>query len=219
MKTQKILIVASLALLVFFVAHSQVFARDGAGDTGDRQQVSSEDQKSNDNVDVKELDQQDNSSSTDSELNNENDQNSNENENESDSHERMMGNIISDLNKIGKENRGIGDEISDIAKDEASSTDMRVRVMQAIEQRDAISKFFFGIDKNSLKTLSQELDNTQKNIDRLQTVKDSVASSTLQTQLDEQIKSLQDAQAKAVAFVKANENSFSLFGWFVSLFK
>ena len=202
-----------LALFVSAYPLTFISAKEGEGDLGDKQQLNEKDQRNNDTADIKELNDE-------NKLDDENFDNGDVSD-MSDRHEKMMGGIISDLNQIGEseDNQGIGREISDIAKDEASSTDMRVQVMQTIEQRDFVSKFLVGVDKDKLKILSEELKDTQKNIDRLEKVKKSVASTTLQIKLDEQINSLQDAQAKADAFIKENENSFSLFGWFRNLFK
>jgi len=213
MKIKKIHIIIMLALFVSAYPLTFISAKEGEGDLGDKQQLNEKDQRNNDTADIKELNDE-------NKLDDENFDNGDVSD-MSDRHEKMMGGIISDLNQIGEseDNQGIGREISDIAKDEASSTDMRVQVMQTIEQRDFVSKFLVGVDKDKLKILSEELKDTQKNIDRLEKVKKSVASTTLQIKLDEQINSLQDAQAKADAFIKENENSFSLFGWFRNLFK
>ncbi len=43
-------------------------------------------------------------------------------------------------------------------------------------------------------------------------------SSTLTASTTEQLQSLTQAQTKLEDFLKANENKFSLFGWFVKLF-
>ena len=139
-----------------------------------------------------------------------------------DRHEKIMKGILQDLNDISEndnEDNDVGDEIKDIADNEASSTERRMHAMQDIEHRNAFSKFLLGVDTEKINVLSSELDNTQKNITLLEEAKKKIASTTLQTKLDEQIKSLQDAKAAAEAFVKENESTFSLFGWFKNLFK
>lgn len=138
-----------------------------------------------------------------------------------DRHGKMMEGILSGLNQIGdnENDNEIGDEIKGIAQDEASSTGRRVEAMQGIEHMNFVSKFMFGPDTGKIKNLNAELNITDNSINRLEKVKEKIASSTLQTQLDEQIKSLQDARAKVEAFIKENESSFSLFGWFRSLFR
>ncbi|MDO8590371.1 MAG: hypothetical protein Q7R65_00130 [bacterium] len=137
---------------------------------------------------------------------------------EGDIHERRMKGIVKHLNDIHPDVPGIGDEIREIARNEASSTEERVRAMHEIQRQHFLSRFFFGPDTQRIKVLSDELKTTQKNIDRLNIAKNKIASTTLQAKLDEQIKALETARINAESFVKENHDAFSVFGFFSRLF-
>lgn len=135
-----------------------------------------------------------------------------------DRHERMMGRIFKDLNDIGDRSQGIGFEIREIARNEASSTEERVAAIHEIQRQNMLSRLIFGSDKNKLKNLSDELKTTDKSIERLNVARAKIASTTLQAKIDVQIQALQTARANAETFVKDNQDAFSIFGFFAKIF-
>ena len=141
-----------------------------------------------------------------------------EGENDGDRHERVMNKVNKKLEKLSREIPGLGDEIREIARNEASSTEDRVAAIHEIQQQSFISRIIFGADRSKLNSLSDELKTTQASIDRLNLAKSQIASSTLQAQIDVQIKSLETARASAESFIKNNESSFSIFGFFSKIF-
>jgi len=184
---------------------SEMDNNDNNGDNLDNNE--SDNSTSSQKVDSEEKDSEDNGTSTEG-----------RHHSKSDEHKSEIAKFVHGLSKIADEEGGIGKEVRDIADEEDNSSASTTEAISKVESRNSFETFLIGSDFKNLGMLRSELARTGKLIDRLNVLASSTASTNLQTDLVAQIKLLQDDQAKVQAFVTANENSFSLFGWFVKFF-
>jgi hypothetical protein len=133
-------------------------------------------------------------------------------------HMNRVSEFANKLYEVGKEDRQIKNDADDIAKETLDSGTSTSEAIDKVNERGAFTTFFLGSDYKNLGKLRSELARTDKIVERLDTLASSTADSAVQAQLNDQIKILQDAQAKVKTFVTSHENSFSLFGWFMKFF-
>lgn len=114
---------------------------------------------------------------------------------------------------------GIGQEVREIAHEYASSTDRVEKAKKNLEDRPKWKSILVGTDYKNIGELRSEIVTTERQIQRLTKVRDRSTSSTTQSELDTQISALKNAASSTEAFVRAHEDSFSVFGWFVKWFK
>jgi hypothetical protein len=139
------------------------------------------------------------------------------NNGEGEQHRSEVANVVQALNKIAGKDSGIGSEVSAIAQQEASTSQSVADRISTIENRNGLMTFLIGSDYKNLGALRSELVTTSNSIDRLTSALDKT-SSTTKADLQSQINSLKDIQAKTESFINQQENKFSLFGWLVKMF-
>lgn len=135
-----------------------------------------------------------------------------------DEHRSSVSEIVKKLLGAADRSGGIGDEVRDVAREQASSTEDTVRAMDDLDTESRIKRFFFGPDFKSLGDLRSSIVTTQNSIDRLTTARDRATSSSTKEEIDSQISALKGVASTTESFVTQHEDVFSLFGWFVKLF-
>ncbi len=227
---KKIKSILGLVLLAAFVLvpASAVLADNNDGEDNGSSSVSRDSRDSNE--DSNKSDELSSSTKDDSEdkLNEETssteseDQEINKNDDEDSRLSEDHGNRVSEFAKklleLGKKDRKIKNEVEDIAKESLDSSTSTVEAIKKENERSAWKTFLIGSDYKNLGKIRSELAKTDNLVEKLNVLASSTADASIKVQLDEQIKSLQDAQAKVKAFVVANESKFSLFGWFAKIF-
>lgn len=133
-------------------------------------------------------------------------------------HRSTVASYVKSLLDIANREGGIGSEVRLIAQAQNDSASTSVEAIAKIEGRSALKTFLIGSDYKNLGQLRSEISKTQNNTSKLKNLQTRAISDATKTDLAMQIKALDDSQIKLDTFVKANENSFSLFGWFVKLF-
>lgn len=137
---------------------------------------------------------------------------------QSDEHRSEVSKFVQSLLSVANRNGGIGAQVREIAREQASSTDKIADAIKKIEERNRFKTFLIGTDYKNLGQIRSDSVDTQNRIDKLNRELEKMASSTDKAKILADIKVLEDHQAKIEAFVKANESRFSLFGWFVRRF-
>lgn len=133
-------------------------------------------------------------------------------------HRSTVASFIESLLNVANREGGIGAEVRLIAQVQNESASTSVNAIAKIENRAKIQTFLFGSDYKNLGELRSEIVTTKNNIDKLKRLSDKATSDVDKAELAAQIKVLEDSQVKIEAFIKAHEDSFSVFGWFVRLF-
>lgn len=139
-------------------------------------------------------------------------------ESEADEHRSAVSMFVHNLLKVADREGGIGKEVRVIAHEQNDSGTTTAESIAKVETRSSFKKFLLGSDYKSLGVIRSELAKGDNRISRLMAIASSTTDVTIKAQLVAQIKLWQDDQAKVTAFVNANENNFSLLGWFVKLF-
>jgi hypothetical protein len=147
------------------------------------------------------------------------DQNDDGGKGEGEKHRSRVANILQSLLDLADEDHGIGDDVREVAHEQASSSEEAAKAMDEVAARSALMTFLFGTDYKNIGVLRSTLKTTQNHIDRLTKAKEKVASAEVKAGIDAQIAALEKANADAEVFVKAHEDAFSLFGWFAKLFQ
>ncbi len=137
---------------------------------------------------------------------------------EGEKHRSAVADVVLSLNALADRDGGIGDEVREVAREQASSSEHIAEAMGKIEARGALMTFLFGADFKNIGELRSELATTENHIEQLMKVKSDAVSADVKAGIDAQITALQKANADANAFVQAHEETFSIFGWFAKLF-
>lgn len=130
-----------------------------------------------------------------------------------------VANFVLGLNKIADRDRGIGAEVRAVAQAQATSSVKIAESMEKIEQRNGVKTFLIGTDYKNIGTLRSEIVTTQNSTDRLIKAREKTRDTSIKSELDVQIKALQDDQVKVNTFIKVNEDKLNLLGWFVKIFQ
>ena len=139
-------------------------------------------------------------------------------ESTSDEHRSAVADVVLKLTAVAGKDRNIGEEIREVARDQATSSQRVVKAMVKIENRNALKTFLIGSDYKNLGALRSEIVTTDNSISRLTKARDRATDPVVKAELDVQIKALQDEKTKIDAFIQLNENKVSLMGWLFRIF-
>lgn len=128
---------------------------------------------------------------------------------------KFVQTLLATSSRIG----GVGEQVRLIAQEQASSTEKTVTAIEKVEQRSKIKTFLIGTDYKNLGVIRSEVATMQNRIQRLSAEAERMASSTEKNTLVTEIVTLGGERLKLEAFIKNNENVFSLFGWVRKIFE
>ena len=92
------------------------------------------------------------------------------------------------MEKIADRNRGIGEQVRVIAKNQNRVQEEAEGALQTAQKRSSFARFFIGPNYKQLKTVENRLENHTQNLAELQELKEQLQYSSDKTLLDEQIK-------------------------------
>ncbi len=134
-------------------------------------------------------------------------------------HRSAVSNFVQGLLFVAnRENNGIGQQVRVIAQQQNQAASTTVQAMEKVQERNKVKTFFLGSDYKNLGALRSEMVQTENRLQQLNKLMENVQNEADKTELQNQIQALQQEQQKVEIFVNANENKFSLFGWFTRLF-
>lgn len=136
----------------------------------------------------------------------------------SESHRSDVAEAVLKLVELAGKDKNIGEEISEVAKEEKESSERAAESIKKLENRGKFKTFLIGTDYKNIGALRSEMVRSDNNIDRLTKAKDRALDPAVKAELDVQIAALQKANDDAESFIKANESKFSIFGWLFKLF-
>jgi len=109
---------------------------------------------------------------------------------------------------------GIGQQVSEIAKQMNDSVATTTNAEAQIESRGFFAKIFFGGDKKTAEVISKEVERNQKSIEKLKELLDRAAlSADFQTALKAQITALEEAQARFQIITEKEQSRWGFFSW------
>lgn len=109
---------------------------------------------------------------------------------------------------------GIGQQVSEIAKQMNDSIATTTNAEVQIESRGFLVKLFFGGDKETAKVISKEAERNQKSIEKLTELLDQATLSVdFQAALKAQITALEEAQTRFQALAEKEQKLWGIFSW------
>lgn len=109
---------------------------------------------------------------------------------------------------------GIGQQVSDIAKEVDHSVASTTNAEAKINSRGFFSKLLFGGDRTSAEVIAQEAAKNQTRIDNLTTLlADATITPEVKATLDAQIAALKAAQVRLQALADKEKSAWGLFSW------
>lgn len=132
-------------------------------------------------------------------------------------HRSAVANFVQALLKTASSTEGgIGKQVRIIAREQNHVNTTTAETIEKIQTRNKIKTFLIGSDYKNLGALRSEIVQTRNRIEQLNRVMGKKASTT---EMQTELQTMEQEQTKIENFVKAQEGKFSLFGWFVKLFK
>jgi len=133
-------------------------------------------------------------------------------------HRNTVTDFVQNLLQTADKDEGIGRQVRTIAQQQNQSASTTIQAMEKVQTRSKIKTFLFGSDYKNLGTLRSETVQTRNRLEQLNKVMENVQNEGDKTELQNQIQTLEQEQTKIENFIKAQESTFSLFGWLVKLF-
>lgn len=134
-------------------------------------------------------------------------------------HRSNVSNFVQNLIFVAnREGNGIGQQVREIAQQQNQAASTTIQAMEKVQERNKIKTFLVGSDYKNLGALRSEMVQTENRLNKLNNLMENVQNEADKTELQNQIQTLQQEQEKIETFVNANEDKFSLFGWFTKLF-
>lgn len=133
-------------------------------------------------------------------------------------HRSAVANFVQSLLQVADREGGIGQQVRVIAQQQNQSASTTIQAMEKAQTRSKIKTFFFGSDYKNLGTLRSEMVQTRNRLEQLNRLMENLQNEGDKTELQNQIRTLEQEQIRIEGFIKAEEGKFSLFGWLVKLF-
>ena len=141
----------------------------------------------------------------------------------SEEHRSKVADVVHSLLELadreeGRGNKGIGEEVRKIAHEQDDGIATTTDAIDHVSGRNSLLTFLFGTDYKNLGHIRSSIATMENHLSQLDTLRDRATTDADKAEIDAQIAVLKPEQDKLDAFVKAKEDVFSLFGWFVKLF-
>lgn len=133
-------------------------------------------------------------------------------------HRSAVANFVQNLLIIADREGGIGEQVRIIAQQQNQSASTTIQAITKVQNRGGFKTFFIGSDYKNLGVLRGEMVQTRNRIQQLNNILENVQNEGDKTELQNQITTLEQEQAKIETFIKSKDGKFSLFGWLVRLF-
>jgi len=222
--------IASLSFVFAFTLAANIKAANISGNSG-KNQVNSANAKKNQNQDkntteVKGNDENTGEGTTSAEQEQERNREKNQEsfgQTNANAHRSVVANFVKSLLEVARNedndgNKGIGDQVREIAQQQNQDETATVTSMESVESRGKIKTFLFGSDYKNLGALRSEMVQTRNRIAQLTRLMQKTENADDKAVLQKQISQLNQEQAKINDFITTNENKISLFGWLFKLF-
>lgn len=112
---------------------------------------------------------------------------------------------------------GIGQQVRDFASNQNQSQQTMMQNLEKVQNRNRITKFFFGFDRNAILNMEEEMSTNQTRLLQLANIKDSVTDPEDQANLQAYIDSLGDQNLAMAQVVEEESQAKGIFGWIIDL--
>jgi len=136
-----------------------------------------------------------------------------------DEHRSEVAKFVRTLLEVADRDGGIGEQVREIAREQASSSEKVVSAVERVETRSRVRTFFFGSDYKNLGEIRSEVVQTRNRIEQLNREMERAASTTDMTAVQAEVQQMEEEQTRLESYIKTHEDTFSLFGWALKLFR
>jgi len=133
-------------------------------------------------------------------------------------HQSAVANFVQALVQVADRDKGIGEQVRVIARQQNQSIATTTAAMEKIQTRSKVKTFLIGTDYKNTGQLRSEMVQTRNRIEQTTKLMEQAKSAEDKIMLQMQVQAMEQEQTKLEEFLKANESKFSLFGWLVKLF-
>lgn len=134
-------------------------------------------------------------------------------------HRSKVANFVQTLLDVAdSEGNGVGQQVRLVAQEQQQAQEEVADQIESINQRNKIKTFLIGTNYKNIGALRSEMVHLRNRIEQLNRVMNQLENEGDQTEIQEQIQTMEQERENIEAFIKVNEDKFSLFGWFVKLF-
>jgi|JI10StandDraft_1071094.scaffolds.fasta_scaffold203571_2 cytoskeletal protein RodZ len=232
-----------VALIISIVPVSYAFAKDGDRSENERIESSSddsnnenesEDENKNDSDSNDDSKNDDSSNDSDSDKDDDSKDDSNDDSNDDsgkddsndddvknitgDQHKSAVAKFVESLEKIADKDKKVGEQVREIAKAQQEMDESIADAIDKVKKRSKFATFLIGTDYKNIGKIRSESVKTDQRIVKLETLAGEAATLEIKETLNKEIQAIKDEQLKLDNFIKVNEQTFSLFGWFAKLF-
>ncbi|MFA5766999.1 MAG: hypothetical protein WC919_03685 [Candidatus Paceibacterota bacterium] len=116
---------------------------------------------------------------------------------------------------------GIGQEISQIAREINNSVQATLSAEEKIRERSALVRLFMGGEREAAQEIKQEVSQNQERIQELKQLREDCGdcSEEARALIMEQIQNIEQEQERLQQLAEEEEGSVGVFGWFRNLFR
>lgn len=125
---------------------------------------------------------------------------------------------VQELLRVADRDGGIGEQVREVAREYASSTERVEKAKTEVEGRPTWMQVLIGADYRNLGALRSEVVTTENQINRLSEARDRAVSAEVKASLEAEIAALRDMASSTKAFIEEKESGFSLLGWLFRMF-
>ena len=147
------------------------------------------------------------------------DKNENKKQDNAEVHRSAVASFVQSLLSVADREGGIGQEVRVIAQQQNEMKDRAADLIYAVENRNKVKTFFIGTSYKNVGELRSQMVQTRNQIEQLKRLMEKNTNEQDKTELQNQIQTMEQEQARINDFITQNESKFSLFGWAIKLFR
>ncbi len=115
---------------------------------------------------------------------------------------------------------GIGQQVSDIAREFDSSVQATIRAEERIQNRNQFVRFFMGGDREAVAAIEQEVNRNRERIQQLEQLQEQCdCGEEVKNMFQEQVQNMEQEQNRLQQLADQEQRYNGLFGWFFRLFQ
>ncbi len=131
----------------------------------------------------------------------------------------QVAEAVQEMLQVAERNGGIGQQVRIIAQNQTQNQEKIETGLNKIQGRGAFTRFFIGADYSEINNVKKLLDQNQEQIKDLNQLKGQIDNQDDLNGLNQQIEILNQANSEIMESLDLSQKGFSLFGWFVKMFK
>lgn len=126
---------------------------------------------------------------------------------------QAVQNLLQSSYRLESQNKKLGEQVRAIAQNQVQTHDKINQSLDKAEKRSGFAKFFVGPNYKELSNARQQMEQNQLKIQELNQIAAQVSNQADQTELKNQIQTLEEQNTSLKEQLQKDTTGFSLFGW------